>query len=221
MKNAILVSLAIFTFSTLAHSADELSLSRSVWTKEVYQLATSGNAKLGKKLSKKCDSCHGENGVSEDNETPSLAGQKSAYTFKQIYDYQKKIRKNKTMYKKVKKLTYQDMANISAWYQAQKSERKMGKNAPKMIFEGDEKRFLIGCDMCHNPSVAPGGFQVPILEGQKIDYLIETLTAFKEDDRENDEYLVMRDIAKQLSEKEIGEISKYYATKPIIADDDE
>lgn len=220
MKNTILVSLAVFTFSTSALSADDLSLSRSVWTKEVHQLAISGDAKLGKKLARKCDSCHGENGVSEDNETPSLAGQKAAYNFKQIYDYQKKIRANKTMYKKVKKLSYQDMANISAWYQAQKGESKMGTTVPDMIFKGDEKRFLVGCDMCHNPAVSPGGFQVPTLEGQKIDYLIETLTAFKEDDRENDEYAVMRDIAKQLTEKEIETLSKYYAAKPIVEDDD-
>lgn len=213
MKNTILVSLAIFTFSTSTMSVDELSLSRSVWTEEVRQLAIFGDAKLGKKLAKKCDSCHGDNGISEDNETPSLAGQKAAYNFKQLYDYQKKIRTNKTMYKKVKKLTYKDMANISAWYQAQKGESKMGENAPDMVLKGD------GCDMCHNPAVAPDGFQVPILEGQKIEYLIETLTAFKEGDRENDAHSVMRDIAKKLTEKEINTLSRYYAAKPIAEED--
>ncbi len=220
MLNKIISAFTICIFVTsVAFSADELSLSRSVWTKEVHQLATSGDAKKGKKLAKKCSACHGDNGVSEDNETPSLAGQRPAYTFKQIYDYQHKIRKNKTMFKKVKKFSYQDMADISAWYSTQKGESKEGKKPPTMVSIGDEKRFLIACDMCHNPSVMPGGFQVPLLEGQKIDYLIETLTAFKDDDRENDEYKVMRDIAKLLSEKEIEVIAKYYAAKPIIEDE--
>lgn len=219
MKNIIVASLAFLTFNFSVHSADKLSLSHSVWTKEVHKLATSGVAKKGKKLARKCDSCHGDNGVSEDNETPSLAGQKPAYTFKQIYDYQHKIRKNKTMYKKVKKLSYQQMADIAAWYSTQKGEKRLGKNPPQMVTSGDKARFLIGCDMCHNPNVMTGGFQVPILEGQKIEYLIETMTAFKEDDRENDEYSVMRDIAKLLSDEEIEKIAKYYAAKPIIEDE--
>ncbi|WP_428086549.1 c-type cytochrome [Candidatus Thioglobus sp.] len=220
MNNIIfsIFTLAVISATTIS-SADELSLSQSRWAQDVYDLSISGDVKKGKKLAKKCDSCHGDNGVSEDNETPSLAGQKPSYTFKQMYDYQHKIRKNKTMFKKVKKLSYQDMADISAWYQAQKSEKKFGTDAPKLVTIGDEKRFLIGCDMCHNPAVMTGGFQVPTLEGQKIDYLIETLGEFKEGDRNNDEYKVMQDIAKLLSDEEIEMISKYYAAKPIIEDD--
>lgn len=216
-----MINQIILTFGVLAisigsvHSADKLSLSESRWTQKAYDLSQSGDSKKGKKLAKKCDSCHGDNGVSEDNETPSLAGQKSAYTFKQIYDYRHKIRKDKTMYKKVKKLSYQDMADISAWYQTQKGENKEGKKPPKMVSIGDKARFLISCDMCHNPNIMQGGFQVPILQGQKIDYLIETLTAFKESERENDEYGVMQKIAKLLSDKEIVEIAKYYAAKRI------
>lgn len=211
---------AIFILMTSSiatiNAADNLSLSQSRWTQNAYDLAVSGDAKKGKKLAKKCVVCHGENGVSEDNETPSLAGQKPAYTFKQIYDYKHKIRANKTMYKKTKKLSYADMADISAWYKIQKGELRLGKNAPKIVSSGDKSRFLIACDMCHNSDIMPGGFQVPILEGQKIDYLIETLTAFKENDRENDEYGVMQKIAKLLSTKEIEEIARYYAAKPIV-----
>lgn len=218
IKTTFTFAIAIFAVSVV-HSTDELSLSHSVWTKKVYQLATSGNAKKGEKLAKKCAACHGDNGVSEDNETPSLAGQRPAYTFKQIYDYRHKIRQDKTMYKKVKKLSYQNMADISAWYQLQKGENRVGKNPPTMVANGDEKRFLIACELCHNPNVMPGGFQVPVLEGQKIDYLIDTLTAFKAGDRDNDEYGVMRDIAKLLSDEEIQSIAKYYAAKP-IADDE-
>lgn len=218
--NKILLWLVVLTMSFVSVSMAELSLSESRWTQEAYDLAHSGDANKGKKLAKKCGSCHGDNGVSEDNETPSLAGQKAAYTFKQIYDYKNKIRANKTMYKKVKKLNIQDMANIAAWYQTQQGEKKMSNNSvPTMVSNGDKKRFLIACNMCHNPQVMNGGFQVPILAGQKIDYLIETLTAFKEDDRENDEYRVMRDIAKQLSEEEIKTIAKYYAAKVIIEDE--
>lgn len=215
---SIILSLAISL--SLVTTVMALSLSEQRWTQEVYDLAHSGDAKKGKKLARKCGSCHGDNGVSEDNETPSLAGQKAAYTFKQLYDYKNKIRSNRTMYKKVKKLSSKDMADIAAWYAQQKGEQKFGQKAPILVTIGDKKRFLISCDMCHNPQIMPGGFQVPILTGQKIDYLIETLTAFKEDDRENDEYTVMRDIAKQLTEQEITDIAQYYAAKPIVEDDE-
>ncbi|MBE8189870.1 MAG: c-type cytochrome, partial [Candidatus Thioglobus sp.] len=102
----IFVIIAAAATVSAAVNDDKLSLYNSVWTEKVHKLATSGDGKKGKKLAKKCSACHGDNGISEDNETPSLAGQKPAYTFKQIYDYQHKIRKNKTMFKKVKKLSY-------------------------------------------------------------------------------------------------------------------
>lgn len=219
MKNKILIiilSLFITGFSITSWAEEALSLSESRWTMQVYNLVQSGNADNGQKLAKtaKCASCHGDTGVSEEDDTPSLAGQKAAYTFKQIYDYKQKIRDDKTMYKKVKKLSYQDMADISAWYETQKSEIKSGGAVPAMIVQGDLNRSLIGCDMCHNRTIMPGGFQVPILNGQKIEYLVETLTMFKEGDRENDEYQVMRQIAEKLTDEEIEQTAQYYAAKP-------
>ena len=50
------------------------------------------------------------------------------------------------------------------------------------------------------------------LAGTTRGYFIETMTAFKEGDRENDIYSRMRTVAQKLTEKEIAALADYYST---------
>lgn len=73
----------------------------------------------GKKLykKKKCQTCHGKNGVKPTNKAyPYVGGQKSAYIRVQMTDIKEKVRRNgksKTMYSFVKKLKEEEIGLIA------------------------------------------------------------------------------------------------------------
>jgi cytochrome c553 len=191
------------------------------WTKPLIDAVDKGDPKKGEALAKeaRCSKCHGDTGVSDEDDTPSIAGQIAAYSYKQLHDYKIKNRDDRDMLKKVKKLSNQDMIDISAWYATQKPEAmagdKKGKKIPVLANKGDKKRFLIACDTCHDENAMKRGFQTPIIEGQKPEHFIETMIAFKEGDRTNDHYKLMQSIASRLTEDEIKELAGYYAAKPM------
>ena len=191
------------------------------WSKRVIADIKKGDPKKGETLAKeaKCAKCHGDTGVSDEDDTPSIAGQIAAYSYKQLHDYKEKLRDDRDMFKKVKKLSDQDMIDISTWYATQKPEAmagdKKGNKIPVLANKGDKKRFLIACDTCHDDDAMKRGFQTPIIEGQKPEHFIETMTAFKEGDRSNDHYRLMQSIASKLTAVEITELAAYYASVPM------
>ncbi|MCK5917080.1 MAG: c-type cytochrome [Cocleimonas sp.] len=196
------------------------------WTAPIVMAIETGDPKKGKALAKKnkCKKCHGKTGISDEDDTPSIAGQIPAYTFKQLHDYKMKQRDSKSMYKSVKNLSNQEMIHLAAWYATQKPEvmagDKKGKSIPILANIGDKKRFLLACDTCHDEDAMKRGFQTPIIEGQKPEHFIETMTAFKDGERANDHYKLMQSISAKLTENEIEDLAAYYATKPMKDEDD-
>ena len=180
------------------------------------ELIASGDAARGEEIAakSKCSKCHGELGIAEDDETPSIAGQVPAYQFKQLIDYKTRVRDSRDMYKKVRRMDEQDFADLAAYFATLPAEPSEGvQEPPLLVTQGDVDRLLLPCSVCHGENGEGMGFEVPALSGQKIDHFVETMTAFQEGDRENDEYGRMRFIASQLSEKEIQTIATYYAAK--------
>ena len=224
------LGLGSFSVATAAPS------SNLVWDSETRNLIKNANLENGAKIANKCAKCHGDDGADvtpiEEEDTPFLAGQIAHATYKQIVDYQDKKRDDKTMQKKVKKLSKQDIADVSAFYQTQVlptssvDSSKVTADAIKMATKGAGDRFLPPCAGCHGLKGEGSIVDVPALAGQNTSYFITTMMAFKEQDRENDIYSRMRFIAEQLSEKEITELADYYAsigtgTKLLVVDSDD
>lgn len=74
----------------------------------------------GKAKAAMCASCHGANGISAIPTYPNLAGQKSAYTAKQLKDFKSGARKDPTMQAMVASLSDADIENIAAYYESLK-----------------------------------------------------------------------------------------------------
>ncbi|MGB0712059.1 MAG: c-type cytochrome [Gammaproteobacteria bacterium] len=199
-------------------SADEDTLGM-IWTPERLKLAASGDAERGKKLALdkklKCYKCHGKTGISdeEDTETPNLAGQLPHYIFKQLMDYKLKARVERTMNKQAKKLESQDMADLAAYYSTQTPDRPepAASSVPLLVMQGDFERRIMPCALCHGFEGEGLGFQLPVLAGQKKDYLAYTLNEFREGSRENDRYGHMADFASRMTVEEIELVSRYFA----------
>lgn len=210
--------------------------SNVVWTSETRNLIKNADLANGEKIAGKCAKCHGDDGTDttaiEEEDTPFLAGQVAHANYKQIIDYQDKKRDDGTMYKKVKHLSKQDVADVSAFYATQAlpmpsvDSSKVTPAAIKMATRGDGTRFLPPCAGCHGQKGEGSIVDVPALAGQNTSYFITTMTAYKEGDRENDIYSRMRFIAEELTEQEIKELADYYAsigtgTKLLVVESDD
>lgn len=183
------------------------------WNYPTLRLIASGDPVKGEAVAKehKCAKCHGDTGISEEDDTPSIAGQMRSYHFKQLMDYKHSTRDEKTMVKRARKLTQEEAADLAAFYEAQTPEQPPEREAPTLATEGDKSRLLLSCDVCHGKSGVGYGMESPVLRGQKPVYFVDAMMAFKEGDRENDSYGRMRWIADQLTDDEIKALAAYYS----------
>lgn len=183
------------------------------WNYATLRLIESGDPAKGEAIAKqeKCSKCHGDTGISDEDDTPSIAGQTRAYQFKQMMDYKHSTRDEKTMTKRVRGLSPEQLADLAAFYAAQAPEEPPAREAPKLATEGDKGRLLLSCDVCHGEAGIGYGMESPSLRGQKPQYFVDTMMAFKEGDRENDAYGRMRFVASLLSPEEIKALAAYYS----------
>ena len=184
---------------------------RFEWTKEQFDFVAGGDAGEGKKLAKKyrCKKCHNDDGVSDDEEVPSIAGQRATYMYKQMHDFKNKIRENKDMYKAMRKLTEQDMVHVSAWFASLERPSNVG---------GDRMLVMKVCDSCHEQDIVEKDNNIevaPILIGQIRPYLENTMLQFKESDRANDLFERMQSVSHKLTDDEIRRLAKYYGAADI------
>lgn len=75
-----------------------------------------GNAQLGQKKSRSCRSCHGVDG----NGRIKLAGKDKEYLFRRVIEYKQGTRRQATMNNIAAKLSYKDIADLAAFYAANK-----------------------------------------------------------------------------------------------------
>ena len=203
MRYALALAILLACFVQAA-AAEEPK--RFEWTKEQFDLVASGDAAEGKKLAKRfrCKKCHNEDGVSDDEEVPSIAGQRATYLFKQLNDFKKKVRENKDMYKAARKLSEQDMVHLSTWFASLERPPKVG---------GERMLVMKVCDSCHEKDIVEKDDHIevaPILVGQIRPYLENTMLQFKQAERSNDLFERMQSVSHKLTDDEIRRLSRYY-----------
>ena len=164
----------------------------------------------------KCAKCHGDAGVSDDPEDVNIAGLSASYIYKQLKDYQDKNRDDRDMYKQTRNLDDPQLADLAVWFASLQpapvaADRNTDPAVLKLVFHGDPQRLLKACASCHGQDGRGGQFDHPALAGQYPEYLVYTLTEFKEGDRTNDIYSRMRHVAEALTEEEIEALAGYYA----------
>jgi len=179
--------------------------SRVAWTLETVKLARGGDA-----------------GNVDIPDVPDLGGQEPLYIYKQLSDYKSGTRASSIMNESVKTLSDRDMADLAAFYAAQKRTPSPAKPAPpteatvRLASIGDGVRLIPACDACHGDRGAgnPAFYGMPALEGQKLQDLTVQLLAFRSGERGNDVYRVMRDVCKPLTDAEITALASYYSGAP-------
>jgi cytochrome c553 len=119
------------------------------------------------------------------------------------------------MYRQTRDLDDAQMADLAAWYASLESarpapDRNTDPAILQLVYRGDPQRLLKPCASCHGRDGRGGQHDHPALAGQYPEYLVFTLTEFKEGDRRNDIYGRMRDVAQGLTEVEIEGLARYY-----------
>lgn len=186
-----------------------------------------GDAERGYAVSQQmfCASCHGDQGVAPTQNWPHLAGQKAAYTAKLMLDYRDRRHVNnkgaELMHDIAEMMTPQQIADVSAYYAAQKAPQDDGTPRPaaqlnpeQLVRKGDPSRLLTPCASCHSTRGQGGKLEAPALAGQNPLYFVRTMLEYKNSTRTNDAAHGMRTFAKRLSREEIDALATYYADLP-------
>jgi len=185
---------------------------------ETLRMLRGADPARGEEIAKKekCSKCHGDAGVSDDSEDTNIAGLMPSYAYKQLKDYKDESRDSRDMYKRVRDLDDQQLADLAVWYGTLPSadpgpKKELTPELFKLIYKGDPERLLKACSACHGRKGDGGMHDHPRINGQYKEYFVTTMTEFKEGDRANDVYSRMRLVAEALTEEEIEMLADYYA----------
>lgn len=166
----------------------------------------------------RCFLCHGMNGESSSEVFPRLATQNATYLAKQLKDFQAGRRKGSTMNSMVTGLTEAEMADLGAFFAAQKADphppadAELGAVGRYLYARGNSHSGVAACAGCHGPD-AHGTEALPRLAGQQALYIEGQLKAFNKRERNNDNE-VMHAIASKLTELEIKALAEFLAAAP-------
>ncbi len=174
-----------------------------------------GDVEAGKAKAQACFACHGVNGVSTNPAWPKLAGQGADYIAKQLADFKSGKRTEPLMVAQVAGLSPQDMADLGAFFAAQKpdigaADEKLVELGQKIYRGGNKETGVSACMACHSPTGAgnpPAKF--PRLGGQHAPYVVKALKDFRSGKRTNDPAKMMQNIAAHMSDAEIEAVASY------------
>ena len=132
-----------------------------------------------------CADCHGTNGRSERPGVPVLAGQPALYAITQLFLFREGRRSNEAMVALARSMTDADLRGFSDHIGTLPPVSSPRPDAPPdaaRLGRGQALARQHKCLFCHGDDLA-GGQQVPRIGGQKEDYVLATLRAFKAGER--------------------------------------
>ncbi len=164
----------------------------------------------GQSIAAWCVGCHGEDGISLDENTPHLADQLSFYLFKQIKAYKEGGRDNPTMTAVARSLGEDAMMNVAAFYASRPppAETPAGDLGDGPVEAG--RVLAAECAGCHGEdgnSDIPG---TPGLAGNLPADLIAAMHAYKAGTRD---HFLMQAALEAFSLEDINNIALFYAVQ--------
>jgi len=156
-------------------------------------------------LTQTCIACHGKNGVSNNTDWPSLAGQKAGYLLAQLRAYRDGSRVNDLMQPTLfEGISDNQLKEMAVFYSSQPLPQLVTN--PDINKNGLDVRAL--CISCHGMQGLTVNDTWPNLAGQSAGYLKATLLDYKNGNRKNP---VMEVIVSTLTEQQISDVAEYYS----------
>ncbi|MEH2504985.1 MULTISPECIES: c-type cytochrome [unclassified Bradyrhizobium] len=174
-------------------------------------LARAADIAAGKAKAELCVDCHGEGGISQIENTPSLAAQPDQFIQWQLVFFRAGTRKNEQMQPIVEQLNNEDIRNLGAYYASlEPPKAPKPDDNPDLSKKGEQAAVGRRCASCHTDSYA-GTKGVARVAGQREEYLVKALREYKSGVRSGGAMAAMTDIAYSLSEEEIEALAHYLA----------
>ena len=164
----------------------------------------------GKQKAEVCIACHGEAGISQIENTPSLAGQPDQFIQWQLVFFRAGTRKNEQMLPIVEQLSNEDIRNLGAYFASLTPPQKKPDDNPDLSAKGAQAAAGRRCTSCHTDNYA-GTKAIPRVAGQRREYLVKALHDYKSGVRSGGGMAAMANVAYSLSEEEIEALAHYLA----------
>ena len=182
-----------------------------------------------------CQSCHGPEGMGDDNlGTPRLAGQEMVFLIKQLEDFAHDRRTDQTMFvmnTNAKGLSPEDRADVAAYVSQKlhivKKELSSLKNltdigqtvgstylGKSIVLYGIPEKDVPACQSCHQYNGRGAEPIYPQIGQQKYVYLTNQLKHWRDGSRANDPMAQMQHVAQKLSDEDIANVASYLITAP-------
>jgi cytochrome c553 len=129
-----------------------------------------------------CGTCHGADGNSKMEKTPSLAGQPELFLTNQMILFRERLRQSEVMAPFAKGLTDAEIVALASHYAKLAPEPSPEPVDPALANRGAELARSLHCGSCHLPDYV-GREQMPRLARQRIDYMADSMTAYREGKR--------------------------------------
>lgn len=184
-------------------------------TPGVWAQAVQGDVKAGETKVAMCIGCHGIPGYQasfpEVHKVPMISGQSGAYIAAALDAYRKGGRRHPTMRGVAETMTDQDIADVSAYYEAHAAKSSAAKphDPPVQVASLIEKG---ACFSCHGQGFAqPIDASYPKVAGQHADYVYVALKSYNiiTNDKIGRDNGVMAAITKQFSNQELKMLANY------------
>lgn len=164
-----------------------------------------------KEKAEACVACHGENGISQTENIPSLAGQPDLFLQWQLIFFRAGTRKSEVMQPMAEGLDNTDVRNLGAYFAALPPPKATAPDDnPGLSDKGKQAVAGRRCASCHMDNFA-GTKAVARIAGQREDYLVKALRDYKSGARSGGAMAAMAEVAYPLSDEEITALAHYLA----------
>ena len=164
----------------------------------------------GKEKAELCVACHGESGISQTENIPSLAAQPDQFIQWQLVFFRGGSRKSDQMQPIVEQINNDDIRNLGAYFASLAPPKAAADDNPDLSQKGAQAAIGRRCASCHTDTYA-GTKAVARLAGQREEYLSRALHDYKSGARSGGGVAAMADVAYPLSEEEIAALAHYLA----------
>jgi cytochrome c553 len=168
-----------------------------------------------------CAQCHGMDGLGDPSGAfPRLDGQSPWYLYKSLQDYASGIRYHEVMTPVALQLDDGAMQSAAMYFASQAFPGEIAAHEadPGVLQRGGAisavgipQRGVAACQNCHGAEGRGMAPVYPVLAGQYAPYLAAQLRRWQTGARGGDPLNVMQQIASQMSEEDIRDVSAYFA----------
>jgi cytochrome c553 len=172
--------------------------------------AAGADPAAGKQKAEMCSACHGEDGISQTENIPSLAAQPDQFLQWQLVFFRGGARKNEQMQPIAEQVSNEDIRLLGAYFASLTPPKPASDDNPDLSTKGAQAAAGRRCASCHTDTYA-GTKAVARLAGQREEYLVKALHDYKSGARSGGAGSAMTDVAYPLSEEEITALAHYLA----------